>query len=159
MDQPDVDEHDPRLLELGARLREARQSTGLSQEEACRQLGCTTRSLTRWENGECDPGYANVRALAEQHKVSLDWLAGRTAVKQLLQSGQVVIDEGAMDVIKKLVESGKSLSDVPAQLVRHPGVDYAFVVPEKLMVMGIESARAIDAQMQALLKQLGGRWR
>jgi transcriptional regulator with XRE-family HTH domain len=157
MDEPDADEsHDPRLSELGDRLRQARQSAGLSQEETCRQLGCTTRSLTRWENGECDPGYTNVHSLAELHKVSLDWLAGRSTVRQPLQSGQVVIDEGAMDVIKKLVESGKSLSDVPAHLVRHPGVDYAFVVPENVMVMGIDAARAVDAQMQTWLKQLGG---
>jgi transcriptional regulator with XRE-family HTH domain len=161
MDQSDdgAESHDPKLLELGDRLRLARQNAGLLQEEACRQLGCTTRSLTRWENGECDPGYGNLVALAELLKVSLDWLAGRTSVGQLLEPGQVVIDVGAMDLIKRLVESGKSLNDVPQHLVRHPGVDYAFVVPEKLMVMGIDAARAIDAQMRALLKQLGGRRR
>ncbi|MGE3173043.1 MAG: helix-turn-helix transcriptional regulator [Planctomycetota bacterium] len=64
------------LRTMAQRLREARLKAGLSQEEVALRIGSTPRSLTRWENGECDPGFVSVRAMARLYSVSLDWIAG-----------------------------------------------------------------------------------
>lgn len=44
--------HTPRFAELGARIRQARKRTGISQEKLAPLVGTTRRHLIRLENGE-----------------------------------------------------------------------------------------------------------
>ncbi|WP_026454227.1 helix-turn-helix domain-containing protein [Saccharomonospora iraqiensis] len=50
----------PRARALGAELRQARETAGLSQEAVARQVGRTKSHVSRWENGRLTPAEAEV---------------------------------------------------------------------------------------------------
>lgn len=58
----------------GKRYAAARARTGLSQRMLAKRLGLTSQAISKWENGESEPGTANARALADLAGVSLEWL-------------------------------------------------------------------------------------
>jgi transcriptional regulator with XRE-family HTH domain len=66
-------------VRLAQRLRQARDEFGLTQAQVCQLVGCTVRSITRWEAGTCEPGVLTTQLLASLYKVSLDWIVGRPA--------------------------------------------------------------------------------
>lgn len=57
-------------LELGSRLRELRQESGLSRREVCRRSGLAETTLDYLERGDRTPGVATLRALAQVYGVS-----------------------------------------------------------------------------------------
>lgn len=144
------------LVELGERLKLARDRAGMRQETVSESLGYPTRSLTRWENGKCDPGFEKIARLGELYGVSADWLAGRTSITQCIRPGMVMIDNAAREVLESLVREGGTVADVPRHLIRGPGIDYAAVVPESPNFVGEHAAEAIETRIRALWRQLGG---
>jgi len=136
------------------RLRQARQASGLSQEEAAARIGSTTRSLTRWENAECDPGFGTARQLAQAYGVSLDWLAGRTLVRGVLEGGGVLLDEDVLDTVKVLVDKRMTLRDIPPAMLRGAGLHCAFVIPRRPRLLKPEDAQAVAVEVQALIDRL-----
>src|SRR5262245_24076569 len=97
------------LVGVGARLREARERLGLSQIEVAARSKFTTRSITRWEHGVCDPGIEEVWVLSMIYQVSIDWLAGSTSVRSVVDSGRVVVDDEAIEVISMLASNGGTI--------------------------------------------------
>lgn len=128
----------------------------MSQEAVGQQLGFPVRSITRWENGKCDPGFEKVVRMAELYGASMDWIAGRTSIETCIKPGMVMIDNHALDELDLLVAKGKTLRDVPLCLVRKPGINYAVVVPEAPCVVAAGAAGSVEARMRSLWKQLGG---
>lgn len=63
-------------MTLGERLRRLRQSSGLSQEEVARSLYITRQSVSKWENGQAEPGVDSLKALAALYGVTIDELVG-----------------------------------------------------------------------------------
>ena len=59
---------------LGDRIRLARESPELTQEQAAEHLPVTSRTLIRYEKGESEPKDFFLRSLSELTNVSLDWL-------------------------------------------------------------------------------------
>ena len=59
------------------RLRLARKSKGITQEEAAKQLGISLRTYRRCETGEAEPGIFTVVAIANLYETSIDYLTGR----------------------------------------------------------------------------------
>lgn len=53
-------------MDLNDRLKQCRESSGLSQTEAAEQLGFTRQALSRWENGQTEP---NTETLAKMAKL------------------------------------------------------------------------------------------
>jgi transcriptional regulator with XRE-family HTH domain len=47
------------------RLRELREAAGLSREELAKKAGVSEPGLIKWEQGEREPGWSNVLALAQ----------------------------------------------------------------------------------------------
>ena len=144
------------LLAIGARLKLARDRAGMSQEEVSQRFGLPTRSLTRWENGRCEPGFEKVVRLAELYGVSADWIAGRTSIETCIRPGMVLVDDEALSQMEALVTHGKTVRDVPAQLLRKPGINYAVVVPTAPTVIASAAAGPVESRMRALWKALGG---
>ena len=68
---------DPAQVEVGRRLQAARRAVGMSQPEACAQLGVDQTVLSRWENGVWFPRAVFLRKLADLYGVSVDSLLGR----------------------------------------------------------------------------------
>jgi transcriptional regulator with XRE-family HTH domain len=141
--------------EHGARLQQARDEAGMTQQEVEQRLGYTTRSVTRWENAKSSPDFGTVQRLADLFGVSLDWLAGRTPFRPVFKPDTVLVNSRAKAVLEELLQQGKGWDDVPDGLRRHPGIDYLFAMPDEVMVMRRDAAERLDAQVQALWKQLG----
>jgi DNA-binding XRE family transcriptional regulator len=62
---------------VGARIRAARESAGLSQQELSRRSGMAQESLSRIETGRRDPRLGTLRRLAKGLDLSLDQLMER----------------------------------------------------------------------------------
>ena len=141
---------------FGQRLQEARENAGMSQEAVAQELGFPTRSITRWENGRADPGSCKLVRLADLYGVSMDWIAGRTDIRQCIKTGAVLIDSAALRELESLANPGAGIRNVPQHLLRPPGVNYAAVVPTDVDVISGEAAQSVNASMQKLWKRLGG---
>lgn len=61
---------------FGARLRDLRVKSGLSQEEAAAQLGVSPQSVSKWETDKCYPEFLLIMPLARLYGVSADMLLG-----------------------------------------------------------------------------------
>lgn len=128
----------------------------MSQDRVERQLGFTTRSLYRWENDAVDPGFEKVCQLAELYGVSLDWIAGRTAIERCVRPGMVMIDNQVIGTLEALVADGKSILDVPDQFIRGPSLSCFSVVPSDPEFVAEAAVGPVEARMRRLWKQLGG---
>ena len=53
-------------MDLAARIKEARESAGLSKAELAREIGITKSAITRWESGEAKQiTYGSLAALSK----------------------------------------------------------------------------------------------
>ncbi len=66
-------------MTLSEKLRDLRQDAGISQEEVAGRLFVSRQSISKWENGQAEPGVENLKALADLYGVTLDELTGREA--------------------------------------------------------------------------------
>ena len=63
-------------MTLGENLQQLRKSAGLSQEEVAGRLFVSRQSVSKWENGQAEPGVENLKALAALYGVTMDQLTG-----------------------------------------------------------------------------------
>lgn len=142
------------FVAFGLRLRTARELAGLQQVQASERVGLPVRSLRRWEAGLADPGVEKTMRLAEVYGVSVDWLLGRTEVRACVRPGMVMLDESAIATLHRLVATGRRLADVPAELVRHPGLQYANGVPAKPTFVSHDEAVQVEARLRVVIERL-----
>jgi transcriptional regulator with XRE-family HTH domain len=64
-------------------LKKIRQSSNLTQKQAANGINVTERVYQRYENGECLPSYKSLFKIAEYFSVSIDFLVGRTTVREV----------------------------------------------------------------------------
>jgi len=65
-------------VSLGKRLKTARNSKGLTQEEVAKKIGITFQALSNYERDYRDPDTALLAKIAETYGVSIDYLLGRS---------------------------------------------------------------------------------
>lgn len=140
---------------VGQRLRKARDQAGLTQEQVSAKLGdgFSTASLYRWENGKEMPSLDKAATLASLYDVSLDWLVGRAQCSSLLVPGRVLIDVHATKLVEQAAENG-SMRDLPPHLLRRPGIDYAWRVPDEMLILPADAAEAVERAMQTYFEYL-----
>ena len=63
-----------RAIEIGGRIRAARESTGLNATVFARTAGVDRNSVGRWEKGKSIPEALHLEAIASTARVSIDWL-------------------------------------------------------------------------------------
>ena len=80
-------------MTLGERLQQLRQRSGLSQEEVAQKLFLTRQSVSKWENGQAEPGIENLKALARLYGVTVDALVGTEELPK--EEKQSVPSDGA----------------------------------------------------------------
>ena len=73
-------------MEITDRLKALRKEQRESQEKVARAVDIALRNYQRLEKGEGYPSYLVFCALADHFQVSLDYLAGRTDVRDMLPS-------------------------------------------------------------------------
>ena len=59
------------------RLKELRESKGLTQKEVAEIIGCSEISYARYENEKREPDISTLCKLAEYFNVTVDYLIGR----------------------------------------------------------------------------------
>jgi transcriptional regulator with XRE-family HTH domain len=67
------------ISSFGKRLKELRESRGWTQEQLAEVCGFKSNSIAQFEQGRI-PGFANLIALADGFRISLDDLIGRKQV-------------------------------------------------------------------------------
>ncbi len=65
------------------RLKALRKEKALSQEQVARELIFTLRNYQRLEANDNTPNYTNLVKIADFFGVSMDYLAGRTDVREV----------------------------------------------------------------------------
>ena len=63
-------------MSLHENLQRLRKESGLSQEDVAQKLFVSRQSVSKWENGNAEPGVENLKALARLYGVTLDELMG-----------------------------------------------------------------------------------
>jgi len=61
---------------IGSRIREARQSCGLSQQDVASELFCDQATISRMERGIVSPDTAQIRVMSGLFQLSVLWLMG-----------------------------------------------------------------------------------
>jgi len=95
------------------RLRELRQSRGISMQKLAKYLGISKSSINMYERGEREPGLDMIEAIADFFNVDVDYLLGKCNIpNKALVSGytlpeikppsEVDPDQFVLDMYKKL---------------------------------------------------------
>lgn len=63
------------------RLKQLRNERNLTQKELAEYIGTTRATLASWETGRREPDMETLRKLSEYFNVSLDWLMGKTDIR------------------------------------------------------------------------------
>ena len=71
-------------MEIGKRLRILRKEKKETQAQTAKAINLVVRNYQRYELGEGFPGFEVFCALADHFQVNLDYLAGRTDVRDML---------------------------------------------------------------------------
>lgn len=61
---------------LGKRIKELRSKLNMTQKEFAKLVGCTSATLSAYENGSKSPSLEIVRGIALNCNVTIDWLCG-----------------------------------------------------------------------------------
>jgi len=62
----------------GERLRDIRKDHGDTQESLGKKLGFATPTVSKWEQGETEPGLETLKQICRMYEVSADYLLGLT---------------------------------------------------------------------------------
>lgn len=62
--------------DMANRIRDLRLSIGMTQKEFAKKVGCTSATLSAYENNSKSPSLEIVKNIAETFGVSIDWLCG-----------------------------------------------------------------------------------
>ena len=63
-------------MTLGENLQKLRKAKGLSQDEVAQKLYLSRQSVSKWENGQAEPGVENLKKLSRLYGVTVDALIG-----------------------------------------------------------------------------------
>ena len=56
------------------RLKELRQSKGVTQREVANAIGCSTQAYAKYERGEREPDNSTLKLLSKYFSVSIDYI-------------------------------------------------------------------------------------
>lgn len=87
---------------LPERMKELRKMHRMTQEELAVQIGVSLGAIKYWEQGRGEPNVAALVSMAVLFNVSLDYLVGRSPIREL------VVDDNQT---KKLIEVVNDLPD------------------------------------------------
>ncbi len=96
----------------GERLREIRKDHGDTQESLGKKLGYATPTISKWEQGETEPGLETLKQICQMYEVSADYLLGLTDDDPLLvKKRREILSDKSKDALRLfedyLVESEK----------------------------------------------------
>lgn len=87
------------MVKIGLFIKQMRKEKGLTQEELAEKLGTTSKSISRWENGQNMPDYSLIKSLAEILGVSVNDIINGEQIKK-----EDVISKYDDNIVKVLEE-------------------------------------------------------
>jgi len=96
------------------RLKLLRTEKRISQSLLATHLGVTQQAIARWEKGETEPDINTIQNLASFFDVSIDYLLGRTDVRNPNNKS----DEDFPEDVKVLMRSVSKLTDKQKEIVK-----------------------------------------
>ncbi len=90
---------------FGNRLKSLRKSSGYTQKELGEKLNVSGRVIGYYESNERFPDKDTLTDIADFFKVSVDYLLGRTDIKNNADDNKLNIDENEKDVEELLEET------------------------------------------------------
>lgn len=88
---------------FGERLKELRESKGMTQEFLAELLNVSRQSIGVYENNNVDPGINTLVKIADIFNISLDYLLGRTDEKYNIS----LLDKDTKEFLLKIHELAK----------------------------------------------------
>ncbi len=117
-------------MEIGTIIRNARNESGLSQEQAAEALGVSRQTVSNWETGKSYPDIISVIRMSDLYSVSLDHLlkeesSVKQTYKEYLEDSTNVVksNERKSKLILVLTVLGIWALSLIAFLLVHKGVD------------------------------------
>ncbi len=112
------------------RLKELRTEKGLTQVQAAEAISIAYRNYQRLEADGNLPNFSNFVAIADLFEVSLDYLAGRTDVRevnggalpapehQIMLEAEVEVPEGMEDLLRRVISAALAAEgvDLPCEI-------------------------------------------
>ena len=112
------------------RLKELRTEKGLTQVQAAEAISIAYRNYQRLEADGNLPNFSNFVAIADLFEVSLDYLAGRTDVRevnggalpapehQIMLEAEVDVTEGTEDLLRRVISAALAAEgvDLPCEI-------------------------------------------
>ena len=112
------------------RLKELRTEKGLTQVQAAEAISIAYRNYQRLEADGNLPNFSNFVAIADLFEVSLDYLAGRTDVRegnggalpapehQIMLEAEVDVPEGTEDLLRRVISAALAAEgvDLPCEI-------------------------------------------
>lgn len=86
-------------MELGTKLKNARNEKGITQEQAAELLGVSRQTISNWENNKSYPDIVSVIKMSDSYSVSLDHLLKEE--KMMKQTYQEFLEESTNTVKAK----------------------------------------------------------
>lgn len=109
------------LMDLGKRMRAARQQRGLKQADVAAMLQCTRGAVSQFETGLNKPSLETLIAFAQGTGVSLDWLIlGRPSGGQYDQRIQALPEALREYVVQALLLAERVQLSIPQELLVAP---------------------------------------
>lgn len=103
---------------FGQRLKDLRNSRGISQNELSRHIGVSKSSVNMYERDEREPGFETLEAIADFFNVNMDYLLGRehristdTAPADLLLTKSEVVDGQTDEFVMEIMRLFLQLDD------------------------------------------------
>jgi len=114
---------------IGERLRALREAKGKTQEQAARELGLVSGTVSRWERELGSPQAEQLRALAQYYDVSLDHLILGTPSEPSVHSaelhrflatklGRYAQQRGLVKMLRSLAYDGPITADIYRDIVK-----------------------------------------
>jgi len=74
------------MMDLGKRLKQLRIERGLNQIDIANMLGVERSTYGKYETGDSSPDYEKLIQLSDFYQVSIDYLLGKTDVKDPIET-------------------------------------------------------------------------
>lgn len=101
---------------LGARLKQAREAAGLSQQKAASETGIDTGTLSKYELGKVEePSMPKVRKLAALYGVRVEWLDTGAEPRSLAPATRVDRDDTFPELLAYAAEMERAGTPVAAE--------------------------------------------
>jgi transcriptional regulator with XRE-family HTH domain len=93
------------LEQRGEYIREKRKAMGLTQEQLGEMIGVTSKTISKWENGESETTHDNYKKLADVLKTHLSEIMAGKDMDELSEEKKLYIDQVMKELSERIDEN------------------------------------------------------